>query len=386
MRPATGAEPWSAEVGGIRLRFGAGVLSSVAELAVELGGHRVLVVTDPGVRAVGYPARVVELLAKVGLSAEIFDAVGENPTTAQVAAGAERAAEFQPDLLVAIGGGSALDVAKAINFLFTNGGEMADYWGFGKAEDPMLPSIGIPTTAGTGSEAQSYAVIAQTEAEPGWRHGRKMACGDRKARFSRVLLDPDLLATAPRRVLSAAGMDALSHAVECAVTRQGTPISRLYAREAFRWLDGGFATLLRDAAHPAAGAEMMLGAHLAGAAIEASMLGAAHAAANPLTAAYGILHGSAVGLMLPAVVRRNAHEACVEARYRELVSGGGAALAARLEALRDEAGLPERLSACGVERERLPELARHATQEWTGTFNPVVMDQAAFEELYEAAF
>lgn len=377
---------WSAEVGGIRLRFGPGVLAEGGEVARELGGQRAWVVTDPGVRAAGYPARLVESLIQAGLVAEIFDVVGENPTTAQVEAGAARAAEFQPDLLVAIGGGSALDTAKAVNFLLTNGGRMEDYWGFGKASRPMLPSLALPTTAGTGSDAQSYTVIARATPEPGLAHGRKMACGDRKARFSRVLLDPDLLDSLPRRVISATGMDALSHAVECAVTLKRTPVSLLYAREAWRLLDRAFALLLADASRFEARADMLLGAHLAGAAIEASMLGAAHAAANPLTAAYGILHGSAVGLMLPAVVRRNSQEPAIDALYRELVPGGGAELASRLEFLRSEAGLPDRLSACGVEQHRLGELAGHAVKEWTGTFNPVAMDQGAFEEIYAAAF
>ncbi len=379
------AAGWTAEIGSIRVTFGAGALAKVGEVTRELGGNRVLVVTDPGLRAAGYPALAVQELIRAGCDARIFDGVGENPTTAEVEAGALAAAELGADLLLAIGGGSALDAAKAVNFLATNGGRMEDYWGFGRAKAPMLPSIGVPTTAGTGSEAQSYALITQAEAGPGMAHGRKMACGDRKARFSAVLLDPDLLATAPRKVAAAAGIDALSHAVESFVTTRRTPISSLLARQAWTLLEGGFAAVLANpAAAVGARADVLLGAHLAGAAIEGSMLGAAHATANPLTAAYGITHGVAVALMLPHVVRWNA--AVAEPLYRELVPAGAEALAARLAELTRLGGLPERLSDCGVEHLRLPELAERAAQEWTGTFNPRPASRADFLGLYEAAW
>src|SRR5215207_8919187 len=123
-----------------------------------------------------------------------------------------------------------MDCAKGINFLLTNGGRMEDYQGFGRAAHPMLPSIGVPTTAGTGSDAQSFALIAREDSHA------KMACGDVKARFRAVLLDPELAASAPRRVVAEAGMDALSHAVESYVTNCATPVSRMHSREAWRLL------------------------------------------------------------------------------------------------------------------------------------------------------
>jgi alcohol dehydrogenase len=278
-----------------------------------------------------------------------------------------------------------MDCAKGINFLLTNGGRMEDYWGFGKAEKPLLPSVGIPTTAGTGSDAQSYALISQQGSH------RKMACGDRGARFRVVLLDPVLLASAPREVVADAGLDAIAHAVETLVSRRRTPISTMLSREAWRQLDGAFETVLSAAGGDGAGAaaadawgRMLLGAHLAGAAIEASMLGAAHACANPLTARYGLVHGVAVALMLPAVVRFNAQQ--VDDLYRQLLPGGGEALARRLEALGRLAGLPRGLAAAGVEEEALDELAARAADEWTGGFNPRPVAVDELLELYRAAF
>lgn len=359
---------WSADVGAIRIHSGPGALSLLGTLARELGGSRVFVVTDRGVRSAGHVDSALACLD--GLSAEVFDDVAENPTSLHVEEGRRFASEFSPDLLVGLGGGSAMDCAKGINFLLTNGGRMEDYRGTGKASKPMLPSIGVPTTAGTGSEAQSYALISHPETH------EKMACGDRKARFRDVILDPRLAASAPRKVAATAGIDAVSHAVESHVTSRGNAVSRMLSREAWRLLSSSLEAALGSDDLDAV-ENTLLGAHFAGAAIEASMLGAAHACANPLTARFGIVHGVAVGLMLPHVVRFNGEE-----RYLELQSE----MASRIEELRAAAGLPERLRDCGVDSESLPLLAEEASRQWTATFNPRPVDAAALLSLYEAAF
>jgi alcohol dehydrogenase class IV len=385
---AAGGEPvagtWSAEIGGVRVHFGPGSLDLLGSLARELGGGRVLLVTDPGVRAAGHADRALAAVQRAGLAAALFDGVEENPTALQVEAGRRCAAAFGPDLLVGLGGGSAMDCAKGINFLLTNGGRMEDYWGTGKAAQPMLPSIGVPTTAGTGSEAQSYALISHPETH------QKMACGDRKARFRVVILDPQLVASAPRRARAMAGIDAVSHAVESYVTTRGNAISRLLAREAWRLLDASLEAYLAAPGNLPAAGDALLAAHLAGAAIEASMLGAAHACANPLTARCGIAHGAAVGLMLPHVVRFNGQVTAIEEMYGDLLGGrerrqAHLALARRLEELRAAAGLPSCLRGCGVGAASLPELAVEAARQWTATFNPRPVGATELLSLYEAA-
>ena len=375
---------WSAEIGGIAVHAGAGCIERVGEKARELQGRRALVITDAGVRAAGHVDRAERALAAAGLVVEVFDAVHENPTSADVDRAAAVARHFAADVLVAVGGGSAMDAAKGVNFVVTNGGRMDDYWGFGKASRPLLPSIAAPTTAGTGSEAQSYALITADEPEPGMRHGRKMACGDSKARFRVVLLDAELAATAPRGAAALAGLDAIAHAVESFVTRKRNATSAAHGREAWRLLEPAFVRFADERADLDTWSDLLLGAHLAGAAIEASMLGAAHAAANPLTAAFGLAHGLAVSAMLPWVVRFNAAE--VDGLYRELCGESAEALAEKLVALREAAGFSGGLAAHGVERARLPELARLATREWTGTFNPRPLAEADFLGLYEAAW
>src|SRR5262249_9017684 len=131
-----------------RLVFGVGALTRLGELARELGGRRVLLVTDPGLERAGHPQRAQAFLRDAGLEVFVFDEVKENPTNANVVSGCQFARQSGIDLIIAVGGGSSMDCAKGINFLMTNGGKMSDYVGFGKATKPMLPSIGVPTTAG----------------------------------------------------------------------------------------------------------------------------------------------------------------------------------------------------------------------------------------------
>src|SRR5438270_137290 len=222
-----------------RVVFGAGTLARLGELARELGGTRVLLVTDPGLEHAGHPQRALVSLHMAGLESWVFSAVEENPTTRHVAAGLEMARDRKINLLVAVGGGSSMDCAKGINFLYSNGGSMDDYKGFGKTTKPMLPSIGVPTTSGTGSEAQSYALIADA------RTHMKMACGDRKAAFRISLLDPELTVSQPAGVTAITGIDALSHAVESYVTTKRNPLAQMFAREAWRLLEANFATVMR---------------------------------------------------------------------------------------------------------------------------------------------
>src|SRR5262249_55471334 len=154
-------------------------------------GHRVLLVTDPGLVKAGHARRLQELLERCGLSTILFDQVRENPTTRDVDACLAVARGDDVDLLVALGGGSAMDTAKGCNFLLTNGGQVRDYWGVGKATKPMLPLLAIPTTAGTGSECQSAALIADEQTH------QKMACLDPKAAPRIALLDPALTLSQP---------------------------------------------------------------------------------------------------------------------------------------------------------------------------------------------
>lgn len=368
-----------------RIVFGPGRFAELGDLAAALGVQRVLVVSDPGIEEVGHTQRGVESLQAAGLKTHVFDKLQENPTTANVDDGVAVAKEYKPDCIVAIGGGSSMDCAKGINFVYSCGGRMQDYWGVGKATSEMLPMIAVPTTSGTGSEAQSFALISDAETHV------KMACGDKRAACKIALLDPELTITQPQRVTALTGMDAISHAVETLVTKKRNPLSMALSREAWRLLTGGFERVLDNPKDLEARGLMQQGACFAGLAIENSMLGGAHALANPLTATYGITHGEAVGLMLPQIVQHNAgDETCAHAYgefLRELgYSNSVERLVSYLSKLAHRAGLAGTLAECGVDRNRLPELAEAASQQWVGTFNPVEMSQDDYLQLYQLAF
>ena len=373
-----------------RIVFGPDKIDSLGDLAGELGARRALLVTDEGIVAAGHADRALAALRRAGIEPQVYDGVGENPSTDHVDAGLAIARRHDPELIVGLGGGSSMDCAKGINFLFSNGGRMQDYWGTGKATRPMLPTIAVPTTAGTGSETQSFSLISDAQTHV------KMACGDKKASFRIAILDPQLTVSQPPRVTALTGIDALAHALETYVTNARTPLSLAFSREAWLLVGENFSRVLDDPTDLDARSGMQLGAAFAGLAIENSMLGATHALANPLTARYGIVHGQAIGLMLPHVIRFNGAQ--FGNWYRDLLEGTGGAngfpphesgfdgLAEFVTQLVRKAGLPAKLSQCGVEQDALREMAADAAKQWTGKFNPRTVGEAELLGLYETAF
>ncbi|HZO86354.1 MAG TPA: iron-containing alcohol dehydrogenase [Verrucomicrobiae bacterium] len=374
-----------------RLIFGINCVERVGDLTRELPASKVLLVTDPGIVAAGHSERVRRFLEKAGLRVTVFDQSEENPTTGCVDACLQIAKSSGIDAFVAVGGGSSLDTAKGCNFLVTNGGRMQDYWGSGKATKPLLPLIAIPTTAGTGSECQSFALIADSETH------EKMACGDPKAAPRIAILDPVLTLSQPLRVTACTGVDAIAHVVETAVTKKRTALSLMYAHEGFKLTVPNLPRIFENPNDLEARGRMQLGAAFAGLAIENSMLGAAHSAANPLTAHYGIVHGQAVGMMLPYVVRFNGQDREALRAYAELASAPEIAcvsdgpekaldaLIAHLESLLQLSGMPRSLAACGVQASMIPTLADEAARQWTASFNPRPPSAKDFMSLYQSA-
>jgi alcohol dehydrogenase len=260
---------------------------------------------------------------------------------------------------------------------------MQNYWGIEKASKPMVPLIAIPTTAGTGSECQSFALISDVETH------QKMACGDSKAAPKVAILDPLLTISQPPRVTACTGVDALAHALETAVTTKRNLLSAMYSREAFRLCMLGIERVLREPRDIEARGMMLLGAAFAGVAIENSMLGAAHAAANPLTAKFGIVHGQAVGVMLPAIVRFNAEIPEADARYAELAALAGLknaeALVGRLDEILELASMRDTVRQLKISRNDFSALSAGAAQQWTAQFNPRPVTDADFAHLYAEA-
>lgn len=373
-----------------RVVFGQGTLSRLGELVKEFGGHKVLLVSDQGLKDAGHEERAKQFLADVNLDVAVFDDVQPNPTSDDIQAGVEFSREQGIDFIVGLGGGSSMDCAKGINFLLTNGGQMSDYRGVGKATRPMLPLIAVPTTSGTGSEAQSFAVIADAQTH------MKMACGDKKAAARVAILDPELTLTMPKSVRAATGVDAISHAVESYVTIKRNPVSQLFSRQAWSRLSHSFLASLQDPQNIDANGAMLLGAHFAGAAIENSMLGATHALANPLSAHFGLTHGIAVGILLPHVVRYNAELPEIASLYGDLASDAELCdsrdqratqlLAEYLTNLVRESGQPTQLRQCEVNESLFETMAEEAELQWTGQNNPRTVTAESLLELYRCAF
>lgn len=375
-----------------RIVFGVNAVERVGEIVRELGAKKVLLVTDPGIAAAGHEQHVLKSLATDGVRAVVFDKVRENPTTRCIDDCLAVAKASGIEAIIGLGGGSSMDTAKGCNFLLTNGGRMQDYWGVGKATKPMLPLIAIPTTAGTGSECQSAALIADETTH------QKMACLDPKAAARVAILDPALTISQPPRVTACTGIDAIAHAVETAVTKKRNPFSLMFSHEAFKLLAPNLSRVVENPNDLDARGKMLLGAAFAGTAIENSMLGAAHSTANPLTAHYDIVHGQAVGMMLPHVIRFNAENEKARRSYAELASGpeiacvsdgteqAVEALIQEIRALLELVKIPASLGDCGVLQKDLPMLAAEAAKQWTANFNPRAVTERDFLALFEAAF
>jgi len=372
-----------------RVVFGPGAIERLGELARELNFRRTLLVADHGLVASGHVDEAVGPLTKAGVEIFRFHDFEVNPDSRMVEKATAFVAPLKIDSIIGLGGGSSMDCAKGINFLLTNGGRMSDYRGYGKATQPMLPMIAIPTTAGTGSEGQSYALISDAETHA------KMACGDPKAAFRVALLDPALTVSQPRSITATSGFDAIAHAVETYVTTKRNPLSEIFSREAWRLLEPNYERVLSQPDNLEARGAMQLGAYYAGVAIENSMLGATHACANPLTARYGTAHGAAIAMLLPSVVRWNERFAFND--YFLLLSWSSVAeqsngvtateaLARRLEELAEIGGLHTSLRAAGINHSELPELASEAAEQWTGTFNPRPFDKQGAIEIYQCVY
>ena len=365
-----------------KLVFGPGSIQELPACVREIGGSAVFLVSDSGLARAGHMDAARALLEAAGIPVIAYDHSHANPSENDAAVCADFARGKTFDCLVALGGGSSMDTAKAANFLLTNGGRMRDYHGYGKATKPLLPLIAIPTTAGTGSECQSYALVSRDDTH------EKMACGDPKARARVAILDSHLTATQPRAVAIQTGMDALAHALESAVCSKRNAISALYSKGAFRHLSRAIGGVIHGHSTADDRGLMLLGAALAGLAIENSMLGAAHATANPLTARYGTVHGFAVALMLPHVMRFNAAVPEVNAiyeRYSGILREIGASSLPVVEWVADL------VAHCHIPRVDVPAadydlLAQDAARQWTGNFNPRPLQPADSVALYQRAF
>ena len=284
----------------VRIVWGSPAAAALTEVLDGLGARRVLVVTDPGVAATGLPAEIAAALGGAGIDAVVHDQVSGNPAVGDVAAARARAVEHRSDALAAVGGGSAIDTAKAAAMLLANGGEYADYqWEGRPVTRRSLPLAAVPTTAGTGSEVSKVAVIS----DPAQPFKKGVASPLMFARAA--VLDPLVTVGLPPQVTAATGMDAFVHALEAYTGRRTNPISDLLALESLRLCTAGLERATRDGSDLAARRSMMLAALYGGMAMDQAGLGLVHALSGGLCSHLHLHHGLANALLLPYVADFN---------------------------------------------------------------------------------
>lgn len=281
------------------IEFGWGSLTRLAGLVKGLNGTRALVVGDPGVLKAGLVERVAGELAAAGIPVVTFTDVESDPDARSVDSGVQLAKSKECDIVVGVGGGSALDVAKVIGLMLTNPGNIRDYAGVDKVERPGVPVIAIPTTSGTGSEMTIWSELSDKEKKTKFGVGSVLNC----ARVA--LLDPELTLSLPPTITAATGMDALTHALESYVNKATQPISEAMSEQSMTLIARSLRVAVAQPDNAHARADMLLASTLAAMAFNSTRLGLVHAFAMPLGSRFHIPHGLVNAIMLPVVMRYN---------------------------------------------------------------------------------
>lgn len=347
-----------------RIRFGINAINDLPALVQELGGSKAFLVVDPGLAAAGLLERITAPLAQGRVPYEVYDRVDPEPGLKLADNGAALARKAKCDCVIGVGGGSAMDVAKAVSILLTNGGKAVDYLGLGKIKKPGVPKIMVPTTAGTGAEVTFTAVfINEKTKSKGGMNGDPLYP-------EAALLDPALTVSMPAHVTAMTGIDALTHALEAYVSMQAHPISEMYSLEAIDLISRNLGIAYANGNNLEARSAMLMGSLLAGKALATAGVGLVHAMAYPLGGMFGIPHGLANAVLLPYVMeyniigapdkfallaevmgedvadlsQRQAAEASVEAVYR----------------LNHDVGIPKTLAELKIPAKKIPEMAKIA--------------------------
>lgn len=372
------------------IKFGAGTLDLLPDLAKELGKSKGYIISGPHLNKIGMVAKCRKALKNAGMESECFTETEGNPSTDTVVKATEGFKKSNADFIVAFGGGSPLDVAKAVAVLATYGGNIVDYEGAGKVMGPVVPMIAIPTTAGTGSEVTAFSVITD--------HSRnyKLTVVSNYLLPAYVILDPDLIATVPANTAAACGIDAMVHALEAYISKAASPFSDIFAREALRLIGGSIRDYVADRSNPAACESMMVGSLFAGIAFSHARLGNVHAMSHPVSAYFDVPHGVANAILLPTVVDFNKDAADPE-KYRYIygcISKDMGAdinftpdmLATEIRMLNYELGILPTLSDIGVTSDKFEQTADDAMKSGNIQCNPQFTMKNDILKLYEQAF
>jgi len=373
--------------------FGSGASALAGEELRRLGVTRVLIVSDTAMSKLGVVAKLAEALTAAGISSSIFDKVDAEPTDQVVEAGLALLRQTQGQALVAVGGGSPIDAAKAMAVVAGNGGRIADYQGLGKISKPCLPLVAIPTTAGTGSEVTIFTIITDTARDV------KMLIGSPFVMPAVALIDPDLTLSMPPKVTAATGLDALTHAIESYVSAKAQPLSEIQSLRAIELIGKNLRTAYTQGQNLEARTQMMLGSLMAGLAFSNASVALVHGMSRPVGAYFHVAHGVANAALLAPVTEFSlsgnpkryadvARALGVETRGLDDLAAARAGLAA-LKSLIKDVGIPS-LKGLGIEKKRLDQvvaqMAKDALASGSPANNPLVPSEEEIVKLYYEAY
>lgn len=369
--------------------FGKGSLAKLPELAAKLGKSKALIISGPHLNKIGMVAKCQQALEAAGIGSAVFAETEGNPSTETVDKATLVYKESGADFIVAFGGGSPLDVAKAVAVLATYGGKITEYEGGGKVPGPVVPMIAVPTTAGTGSEVTAFSVITD--------HSRnyKLTVVSNYLLPAYAILDPDMITTVPVKTAAACGVDAMVHALEAYLSLAASPFSDMFALKALELIGGSIRAYVANRKNEKAASNMLLGSLFAGIAFSHARLGDVHAMSHPVSAFFDVPHGVANAILLPTIVEYN--ELADEGKYYDIYSCISQApvdmdcfypdmLAKLLFKLNIELGIPTRLRDVGVDENKFELMADDAMKSGNITVNPRSTTRADVIELYKKAF
>ena len=372
------------------VHYGAGKVSELGSLLRSINASKILIVTDRGIVASGIVKKCTDAIMSEHIRFSLFDGVEPNPTTDSVEKGLTLVKHKSIDAIVAVGGGSSIDAAKAINVLLANGGQVADYNGFNQIKKKGLPLIAIPTTAGSGSEMTSYILISDAETH------QKIVCSDPKIIPDIAILDPTLTLSLPPAVTIETGVDALSNGIESYVSNAANSYSELFSLRAIEIIAQNIMRVYQEPSNLDARGQMLIGSNIGGLAVHLSSIGAAHSMANPLTKHFNITHGIAVGMVLPYVMLFNTPSQPKKYKQIALALGVkseegeddrsvGRKGAIKLRSLLDHLSLPNNLLKMGVNEDLIPTMAQEALAQLSIDYNPVKPDLQQMKDLFYSA-
>ena len=366
--------------------FGVGSVRKLPELLQKSGVDRVLVISGPHLNKMGVVKQITDLIASSGIRFETFTETEANPSIETVNAATELFLRNGANGLVALGGGSPIDTAKAVGALAAFGGKITDYEGAQKIPGKITPLIAIPTTAGTGSEVTGAAVI--TDRSRNYKFPITSVHLIPKA----AILDPALIMSLPAGIAAATGVDAIVHALEAYISKAASPFSDAMAEKALELIGGNIRAFVKDRSNEEAACAMLAGSTFAGISFLWGKLGDVHAMALPLGGFFNIAHGIAVAVLLPVIVEFNAaaDTGKYEKIYRYIAENPATEfkpelLAGEIRKLNESLGIPKNLSELGVDPAKIPDMAGQAMKSGNIPVNPVETTIEDVKTLYHQA-